>query len=902
MRGLCASRETGGCPAPGSQQWANVANMKPFSLHLIVLLSLLAGVARTTYGSISDSFESPETSWQIVQRDCWYRVEEHRRTWDLAHSGAGCEYVRITAKQGTEIYLTQRVPPARIIAELATSVWVKSDRTGFQFLVRVVLPRTIDPATNAPLVTYLPGDIYGEAGAWRQLRLERIDQRLEQQVRILRQRYKNLRIDPLEAYLDQLVVNIHPGQGTAQVWVDDLAVSGYATAQGPGGLVEVAVNGASPPVAGPAGPASIMPRATARLQGGMVMVGERPFFARIIEHRGEPFAWLQALGFNVIKLAAPPTPAEQEEAVRLGLWLVVPAPRTEADRLAETIPNLLACHAGDGWTERDQLALREQLQTVRSLAGTRLIAAGVSSGPRQLCSQIDLIEFQPEMIGTSAELALFGERLRAFRESIQLEQPFWVTIPTEPSLELLEQMMFFSGEQGVEAGEVEADQIRLMAFRAVGAGARGLVFRSQRRLDLRIPAVLRRAMALHALNLELAMIEPWAAAGIPATGVSSSDPRMATALLKTERARLLIATHQAAHQQFVVGSGPAATTVHFDVRGLPITDQAYLVQNGDIKPILTRIGNALPCSEPELVNIILLTQDPLAINHLSRTLRESRASAASLQHQQTVAKLLATTAIIEQLAAQGQTFNDAPRILQDAGSYAQQSEQLLQSGDFANTWKLTRTAQQQLRTLRHTVWKQAVVSLPSPMSNPLCSSFGLLPLHTEFSRRPMNWSVNMLPGGDFEDLQHLLRSGWRQQRSASPDTLVSVDLLTSEPHSGRSALCAQVRATQPEQRFEEPWPVVLTSAPVAVRANRLYRIAGWAKVPHYIKGSQDGLLIYDSMTGRNLAERITSTRGWQAFTLYRMSPREGPLTVTFAMTGSGEVWLDDITISIANQP
>jgi len=74
------------------------------------------------------------------------------------------------------------------------------------------------------------------------------------------------------------------------------------------------------------------------------------------------------------------------------------------------------------------------------------------------------------------------------------------------------------------------------------------------------------------------------------------------------------------------------------------------------------------------------------------------------------------------------------------------------------------------------------------------------------------------------------------------------------------------------------------------------------KVPHYIKGSQDGLLIYDSMTGRALAELFTSTRGWQAFTLFRMSPREGPLTVTFALTGSGEVWIDDVTISIANQP
>ena len=881
----------------------NDANMKPFFLIPLILCGLVAGLSRTADGTVSDSFESAETSWQIIHRDCWYKLDEHRRSWDLAHSGAGSEYVRITAKQGTAIYLAQRVPPARVIAELATSVWVKSDRSGFQLLVRVVLPRTLDPATNAPWVLYLPGDIYGEAGAWRQLRLERIDQRLEQQVRILRQRNKGLRIDPLEAYVDHLLLNIHPGPGTAQVWLDDLAVTGYATAARPDGLVEVAVSSANPGSgsANPAMPGAITTRPGVRLQGGMVMVGERPFFARMIEYRGESLAWLQALGFNSVKMDTLPTPAECDEAARLGLWLVVPAPRSEAERLPESTPNILAYYAGGGWTERDQLAFRDQTRRLRGLADGRLLAAGVRSGARQLSTEIDLVDYQPEVIGSSAELALLGERVQAFRESIQLEQPFWVTIPTEPSVEQLEQLMFLFGEGGVEAGEVEAEQMRLTAFRAIGAGARGLLFSSQRRLDARTPITLRRAMALHALNLELATIEPWAAAGIPASGVSCSDPRMATALLKTDRARLLIATHQAAQQQFIVGGGPTSAAVNFDIRGLPITDQAYLVQHGDLKPILTRVGNALPCTEPQLVNLILLTQDPLAVNHLSRTLRESQAAATSLQHQQTVSKLIATSTMIEQLTGQGQTVTDAATALQDARFYTQQSEQLLQSGDYANVWKSTHLANQRLQTLRHATWKQTVAVMPSPISSPLCTSFSLLPFHIEFARRPMNWSVNMLPGGDFEDLQHLLRSGWRQQRHAPPDTFISVDLLNSEPHSGRSALSIQVRAAQSDQRFEEPWPVVLTSAPVAVRAGRLYRISGWVKVPHYIKGSQDGLFIYDSMTGHALGERIISTRGWQAFTLYRMSPREGPLTVTFAMTGSGEVWIDDVTISIANQ-
>jgi len=57
------------------------------------------------------------------------------------------------------------------------------------------------------------------------------------------------------------------------------------------------------------------------------------------------------------------------------------------------------------------------------------------------------------------------------------------------------------------------------------------------------------------------------------------------------------------------------------------------------------------------------------------------------------------------------------------------------------------------------------------------------------------------------------------------------------------------------------------------------------------------LMIFDSFGGSQLAERIHQTNGWREFTLYRAAPRSGDLTVTFAMTGLGEAWLDDVSIS-----
>ena len=83
-----------------------------------------------------------------------------------------------------------------------------------------------------------------------------------------------------------------------------------------------------------------------------------------------------------------------------------------------------------------------------------------------------------------------------------------------------------------------------------------------------------------------------------------------------------------------------------------------------------------------------------------------------------------------------------------------------------------------------------------------------------------------------------------------------------------------------------------------MRHGELVRIHGWIHVPEPIRGSRDGLLIFDSMSGRELAERVYQTPGWREFTLYRAAPSSGELTVVFALTGCGEARLDDVSVSL----
>ncbi len=93
-------------------------------------------------------------------------------------------------------------------------------------------------------------------------------------------------------------------------------------------------------------------------------------------------------------------------------------------------------------------------------------------------------------------------------------------------------------------------------------------------------------------------------------------------------------------------------------------------------------------------------------------------------------------------------------------------------------------------------------------------------------------------------------------------------------------------------------PLWVTSPAVPVAAGQIVRIHGWVNVPTAIIGSVDGLLVVESLTGEEMALRLDKTKGWREFTMLRIVPQSGPLTLTLSMTGLGEVRLDDLTIEV----
>ena len=244
--------------------------------------------------------------------------------------------------------------------------------------------------------------------------------------------------------------------------------------------------------------------------------------------------------------------------------------------------------------------------------------------------------------------------------------------------------------------------------------------------------------------------------------------------------------------------------------------------------------------------------------------------------------------------------------LAQAQGELQHFERLLESGGHDRAYEFLQRGLTQLATVRHESWKSATSAFSSPVASPLCVSFFSLPQHYLLGRRLRGaaWGPNSLAGGNFESLEHLQTSGWKNITSNQPQLGTGVELSLYAPQSGRSALRLQCWPVEPSQApavIESP-PISIISGPVPVRGGQVVRIHGWARVPETIHGSFDGLLIYDSLAGRELAERITLAENWREFTLYRAAPRQGDLTITLALSGIGQAWVDDLTVNLLDLP
>jgi hypothetical protein len=863
----------------------------------------LLGAAGPLWADYRNSFESAEVSWQVLDADGPIRIDRHQRDFRVARSGHASEHLAITAGRGTYVHLAHPIPPSRVIAEWDPSLWILADQPGIQLMARVVLPRTRDPRTGDPITTLLRGEIYDRVGAWQQLWIRRPDQILQRQVRALRSQFGS-DIDPREAYVDLIVLNAYGGVGTTQLWVDDLEIRGMVLA-GPNRGADAGDNG--PAMQEAVDESFDATRRSAnvevKLNGSVLTAGGVPMFPQVIESNGESFEWLQSMGFNAIKLSTAPTAIELREADRWGIWLIAPPPNDL--HITPAHDRVMAWDLGSDLTDTQLEGTRQRVEALRKadIRPGRVLIAGASERMWSYSRLASFLVMRAAPLGTSLSLPMQARQLRERPTLARPGTPVWTAVATELPAALIDQWSAMGlGPSLSMVGEPE--QIRLLAYTAVASGARGLIFLSRSPLDRTDSDTLSRVRVLKQLNLELRTIAPWLIAGTRQADVETGRDDVRVSVMQTERAQLLILLSQDPHHQYT--RGPAARSPLSIVVPSPANSpQVYRLTPGGLRTIGSRRvagGIRLTLDEVNLVNLVAITQDPLVLNHLARSLAASQADLARLMREIASSQVELVESIHRQLSGPISSSADEPRFYQIRASL-QHGDYLLNAQDYAAAFEYAERALEGLASIRRRNWETAAGTFGSPASSPYCTTLAALPLHWELARRLQaapNWSGNLLPAGDFESVPHLHQTGWQNLVRESRNVRTAVELSTQEPYRGNSSLRLTVLPegdSDPPAAFENP-PLKIVSAPVPVRRGQLIRWYGWIRIPRPIDSSPEGFKIYDSVSGEALALRLYATDGWEPFIAYRAAVQDGPVTLTFELTGPGEVLIDDVEITL----
>jgi hypothetical protein len=834
--------------------------------------------------------------------------------------------ISFTAGIGSYVYFAYPTGQARVIDELKPSVWMKSDRQGLEILARIVLPRTVDPATGSAATVLVRGSTYSRVGQWQLLAVQGLPKALEEQVRVLRARL-GPKVDSREAYVDQVVVNLYGGHGRATVWIDDLDVPGFVGKKPDQAQADVAIAEANTKDAIEAAARKV------ELQNDVLLVGGKPFFPRVVEYRGEKLQELAQLGFNTLWLKRPASAELLIEAKRAGLWLVCPPPEPTPESFGDAFDAVLAWNLGHHLAAAELDAATQLAAVLRKRdKRQRPLVAQADSQVRAYSRVVDILLVDRPVIGTSLELTDYARYMSERPQLARPGTPFWAMVDIDVDPRVVHQI------ESLLPGRMrqtwfDAGSVRQATFVALSAGARGVIYSTEAAIVTRersadgarednaaareVMSV--RAMELSLLNRELRVCEPWLTEGQRAASTRDRDSQATVSLMQNRRGKLLLATRVLPGGQFVPGTHPSGE-IALVAPGTPDTEDAFVLSATGLRSLPRRRvagGAGLEWDGFGACGFVVLSNDSLLMTSLNRqaqgTIRPTTAYKIAIVRR-VLAEAEAASGEFGSLPpaerrasrnAAGETL-DPSRALEYARASLRQAEQLFAAGDHAAAFRAADAASNGVALWQRAAWEQAVRGWTSPVASPFAITPATLVDQSRMADRVSRAVVgrNSLAEGDCENLPAMIEAGWKHWQHAQAGIETHVELSPAAPFSGSTSLLLSATASDAavsETLIETP-PVWVVSAPVQFGGDTAVRIRGRVRIAKPITGSVDGLEIIDSLGGPALATRIGHAPEWQEFTLYRFATQLDQITVTFALTGIGEAWIDSVAVEPMSLP
>lgn len=860
------------------------------------------------------------------------------------------------ANSGTHqpVIITSPRAPSRLHDEFRATVRLHSTSAGIQAALRVVLPLQTDPRTQQPLTTLITGSIYRRDGTWQEVQVVGTRSALESQLRRVRAELHQSKVNATSAYIDGLVLLVEAGPGETFL---DIAESTWGPVVTDPDLQEAAAT------AMPA-PEDTTPEAERqqfiplKVELNRVLMNDRPVVMRFAPDHGEPIPTLRQLGLNAAWI---PDCREQERAQLLssaGLAVLASPPQPvfepgDYSRLLQALPPLdQLCPGVSAWllgtrVTPDQLphflALsRETRSADRRFRRPQM--ADVTAAEGAASREIELVGIGQHVIGRDETLGQLRNQLfRRQRVAGQLSFP-WIWIQTEPS----SQQLTWRQQTESRVPHVEPEQILCQVAAAMSAGCKGVGFWKTRGLQLDNELDQETLLAIELACLELALLEPFLANGRvdghllmqtgeeppPQSGGSPGSRRSPQPWLTSALNSSRLSTSAMVQEEpdgpdaTVITSGgsmlilvnfwdrvsqyvpaPMSSREYSMVVSASETASAWQLSTTGVRALRQEFmagGLKLRIQDFDRHAAILVSSDPELIRSLEQTIYRVAERSAQLTLELASLKYRRVLATTEELREYGAVPTDVSRLFSSARQSLDRGQHEARQRDFSEASVFGRETLRVLRQIQQLCWQQATRGLISPSAAPHTISFATLPDHwammTEMPLRAARETSNLLPAGDFENLQPLSENGWQRAETDASGHSCTADIIT-EPATGNSVLrlAAWIPGSQQtaNARRESITPLVVSSPAVPVQGGDILRITGRVRKGRIVPPhSTRPILLFDSEMGPECGVRITVESEWQTFELLReIAPGSETFRFSAALTSVAEIHLDDLSIT-----
>ncbi|MBI1346752.1 hypothetical protein GC163_10745 [bacterium] len=889
---------------------------------------------------LRDNFERFEPAWVVDLSDPAQQSIRSERS-DVVGRNGGGEVIRMESSQaGLPTRLVYSVPASRVLDELTASVWVRSPSPGWILGIGIIVPGVIDPDTKQPVEIIISGSVLQETDRWSELTCRTSDREVRGHLVRLRAKYPDI-ANFGQLYVDRLYLACRAPAGSTQIAIDDLEMKPIVPIE-----IERPATLETPAL-------SNVPQVEFRLD--RLLVDGRPFFPRMVRYHGEPPELLRDLGFNTVFIDQADDTALIQKLWSKGLWVTATPPRPADDQgqplesssagLVPFTPDvdpvlfwMLGTRVhGDQreaythWIEQLEFADRRRV---------RPLALDVASDERLFSRDIELLGISRHPLQTTLTLDDYRRWLLDRKSQARPGAFCWTWLQVEPSPQV-QSTLTASGATPL----LEPEQIRLQAYAAIVAGMRGLGFWTSTSLAEDSPFAEERRQAIKRVNLELQLLEPWLAhagnfeaitcqvKGATSTNfarnlpfglnlpnvverdaqlrsrsqqsrqLAGRDQELSAYVLRTEHGLLVLPLWLEGESQWVPAQC-AVSDVTLIVPGCEQTAEVVEFTPTHLHRLQSSPaagGKRIELPRLDEVGFIWVTSELSKIQRMRDRITGIQAIAAKNMVQLANLKLDRVGLVDQQLQPIAPAQPDAPQLLGGAKLRVDQATSALSQGDFRSAEDLAGQACQQLRILQRSHWDAAVDSLSSPVSSPYTLCYQTLPDHwrlisTFGTSRQLN-SRNLLPSGEFEDFATMTAEKWQNVHRAPEILQTSAALFPTGRKKGYALRleCRPHPGVTSVLLLEES-PVTVTTPPMPVRAGQILHISGWVKLTEPVKSSRDGVLIYDSLLGRSAGLRVYDAEQWTRFELLRIVPASGEFTVSFSLTGLGEVLLDDLQV------